>query len=123
MGLIGLVFHLAILWLLHNGYGMAFANAQALATWFAMTLNFLTNNVVTYRDLRLKGWGILKGLFSFYLACTLGALINVGLAELYYQRGLPWYLAGAVGILIGSVWNYGITSVLTWRTLRRKGAR
>jgi len=122
MGLIGLVFHLAILWLLYNNRGIAFAQAQAIATWLAMTLNFLTNNFVTYRDLRLKGWGILRGLLSFYVACTLGALINVGLAELYYQRGMPWYLAGAFGIVIGSVWNYGVTSVLTWRTKRRKGA-
>jgi dolichol-phosphate mannosyltransferase len=120
MGLIGLVFHLSLLWLLHTNNGVPFAEAQAIATWLAMTLNFLTNNFVTYRDLRLKGWGILKGLATFYVACTLGALINIGLAELYHQRGLPWHLAGAFGIVIGSVWNYGVTSVLTWRTMRRK---
>lgn len=120
MGLIGLVFHLSILWLLYTSYGVPFAEAQAAATWLAMTLNFLTNNFVTYRDRQLKGWGILKGLVTFYLACTLGALINIGLAELYHQRGLPWHLAGAFGIVIGSVWNYGVTSVLTWRTMRLK---
>lgn len=119
MGLLGLVFHLSILWLLHYRQGVDFTTAQAIATWLAMTLNFLTNNFITYRDLRLKGWNILRGLASFYFACTIGALINIRLAEIYHQQGLPWHLAGAFGILIGSVWNYGVTSVFTWSTLRR----
>lgn len=121
MGLVGLLFHLTILWLLYNQQGVPFATAQAVATWLAMTLNFLTNNFVTYRDLRLKGWGLLKGLLTFYAACTLGAIINVGLSELYYRKGLPWYLAGSIGTVISAVWNYGMTSVLTWRTMKRRG--
>jgi len=123
MGLLGLVLHLFILWGLYEQRGLPFATAQAIATWLAMTLNFLTNNAITYRDQRLKGWDIFKGLLTFYLACTFGALINIGLAEFSYRRGFPWYLAGAVGIVISSVWNYGMTSVLTWRTRQRKRKR
>lgn len=119
MGLLGLLLHLSVLALLYGGGRASFAEAQAAATWLAMTLNFLTNNLVTYRDLRLKGWRILQGLLTFYGACTLGALINVGLAQICYQRGLPWFLAGAIGIIISSVWNYWMTSLLTWRTRRR----
>lgn len=123
MGLLGLVFHLLALWVLYSGGLTSFATAQAIATWLAMTLNFLTNNFVTYRDLRLKGWRILQGLLTFYGACTLGALINIGLAQICYQLGLKWYAAGAIGVIISSVWNYGMTSVLTWRTIQRKRRR
>ncbi|MBL8175179.1 MAG: glycosyltransferase family 2 protein [Bryobacterales bacterium] len=123
MGLLGLVLHLLILWVLYEQKGVAFATAQGIATWLAMTLNFLTNNAITYRDLRLKGRAILRGLLTFYLACTFGALINIGLAEFSYRRGFPWYLAGAVGIVISSVWNYGMTSVLTWRMQQRRRKR
>lgn len=123
MGLLGLVMHLLILWVLYNGGYTSFAKAQMIATWIAMTLNFLTNNFVTYRDLRLKGWGILRGLLTFYGACTLGALINVAIAQICYQQGLAWFLAGAIGIVLSSVWNYGMTSVLTWRTMQHKRGR
>jgi dolichol-phosphate mannosyltransferase len=80
-----------------------------------MTVNFLTNNFVTYSDLRLRGWGLLGGLLTFYLACSVGAVVNVTLAQRAYENGLPWYVAAAIGLVIGSVWNYAMTSILTWQ--------
>jgi dolichol-phosphate mannosyltransferase len=83
-----------------------------------MTFNFLLNNIVTFRDRRLKGWRMLTGLLTFYVACSLGALINVSFAQNLLRAGFPWYLAGLSGIAISSVWNYGVNTVLTWRRER-----
>jgi dolichol-phosphate mannosyltransferase len=77
------------------------------------------NNAITYRDRKLKGWGILRGLFSFYLACSVGVYINLRLADSAIAAGWPWYFAGVFGLAIGSIWNYGVTQLFTWRSIRR----
>jgi dolichol-phosphate mannosyltransferase len=118
VGSLGLVVHLCILGLLYYAGGMDFAVAQASATIVAMTFNFLLNNLVTFRDRRLRGWRLATGLLTFYLACSLGALINISFAEFLLHSHLPWYIAGLGGVAISSVWNYGVNTVLTWRRSR-----
>ena len=51
---------------------------------------------------------------SFYLACAIGAVINFQVAELLFELAVPWLLAGFLGAVLGSVWNYGVTSTFTW---------
>jgi hypothetical protein len=71
----------------------------------------------TYRDQRLKGWPLLRGLVSFYLICGLGLIANVGVAG-YFAQHERWWVAGVVGVVVGSVWNYSISSVFTWKPRR-----
>jgi dolichol-phosphate mannosyltransferase len=118
VGALGVLVHLAVLAPLYL-YRGHFERAQTLATVVAMTFNFLLNNVVTFRDRRLRGRRLAWGLVSFYSACSLGAVINVGFANLLVRHRVPWYLAGGAGTAISSVWNYGVNTVLTWRRSRR----
>jgi dolichol-phosphate mannosyltransferase len=118
VGSLGVVVHLSTLALLYRTAQMPFVTAQGLATLVAMTFNFLLNNVVTFRDRRLRGWRFLTGLLTFYLACSLGALMNISFAEFLHRHTVPWYLAGACGTIISSVWNYGVNAILTWRRAR-----
>lgn len=118
VGLSGVGLHLLILGLLFGRLGVSFEPAQITATVTAMTSNFLLNNALTYRDRRIHGLDLFRGLFSFYLACSLGAAINVLLASYVFKVGVPWWLAGLIGAGVASVWNYAITSVLTWNKLR-----
>jgi dolichol-phosphate mannosyltransferase len=118
VGSLGLLIHLGILGVLYYWAHGSFMISQAIATVVAMTFNFLLNNVVTFRDRRLSGWRLLAGLFTFYLACSIGALINVSFAQFLFQSHVPWYIAGISGIAISSVWNYGVNTILTWRRRR-----
>lgn len=118
VGSLGVVVHLSTLALLYRAAQMRFITSQALATLVAMTFNFLLNNAVTFRDRRLHGWRVLTGLLTFYLACSLGALMNVSFAQFLHRHTVPWYLAGASGTIISSVWNYGVNTILTWRRAR-----
>ena len=93
---------------------LEFSAAQSLATVVAMTSNFFANNVLTYRDRRLRGRRLLTGLVSFYLVCSVGAVANVGVASLVFERDYGWWVAGLAGAALGAVWNYGVSSVLTW---------
>ena len=115
VGSLGVLVHLAVLAAIYLGHPNDFVLAQAIATFVAMTFNFALNNVVTFRDRRLRGAKLIRGLLLFYLACSLGALINVSFARMLLRAGIVWYLAGAAGTIISSVWNYGVNAVLTWR--------
>jgi len=119
VGALGVGVHLLVLNLLLHAAGMSFAKGQTITTCLVMILNFLLNNSVTYRDRRLKGWKFLRGLVTFCLACGLGVAANVAIASDAFHRGVPWVLAALTGLLFSSVWNYGVTSMTTWRQERR----
>src|SRR5580704_17169593 len=118
VGTLGLLVHLGVLALLYYRGHADFTVSQISATFVAMTFNFLLNNVVTFRDRRLRGWRIVTGLLTFYLACSLGALMNVSLAKFLLDSHVAWYMAGILGMAAGSVWNYGVNTVMTWRRSR-----
>ena len=118
VGLIGVLVHLTSLWLLHRLVGIDFLTAQITGTYLTMTSNFILNNRITYRDVRLKGVYFFQGLISFYIYCSFGALINVVLSGYLYQTAFSWWLAGVLGAVAGAVWNYAVTAVLTWKVER-----
>ncbi|MBX7457723.1 glycosyltransferase family 2 protein [Qipengyuania sp. 1NDH17] len=115
VGALGVGVHLAILYLCLFLVGAHFAWGQAIATLGAMTFNFWLNNFLTYRDRRLETAGkLLRGWASFVVACSVGAVANVAIAALLFERGVPSLLAALVGIAIGSVWNYALSSRFVW---------
>lgn len=113
VGGFGVLVHLALL----RGFLAAeaeFRSAQALAVAITIAVNFAFNNQLTFRDRRLRGWAAARGLLSFYLVCGLGAIANVGVGSLVYASDHRWWLAGIAGAVVGSIWNYAASSVLTW---------
>ena len=115
VGALGFVVHLALLYLVLSVSDMPFAEAQTIAAVGAMTSNFLLNNFLTYRDQRLKGAALLRGLLLFYLVCSVGLVANVGVAFSAYGHNASWWLAGAAGALMGVVWNYAMSGLFVWR--------
>ena len=114
VGGVGVIVHMLIVWIMLSNLGIDFTIAQTTATLVAMTSNYAMNNVLTYRDMRLSGWGWLKGWISFTLACSVGALGNIGIAAYIFAQDTTWILASLSGIIVGAVWNYAVTSVYTW---------
>jgi dolichol-phosphate mannosyltransferase len=115
VGSIGLFVHLLTLDVALHALAVPFAQAQALGALLAMTSNFVLNNFLTYRDQRLKGFAILRGLLLFYLVCGVGLIANVGVAFSVYDQRPIWWLAGAAGALMGVVWNYAMSGLFVWR--------
>jgi dolichol-phosphate mannosyltransferase len=115
VGSIGLVVHLTALFIALEAFNWPFPEAQACGAVVAMTSNFILNNFLTYRDQRLKGFAILRGLLLFYLVCSVGLFANVGVAFSVYDQEPIWWLAGAAGALMGVVWNYAMSGLFVWR--------
>lgn len=117
IGGLGVLVHMAVLAVVFQIGLAGFTVAQSIATLMAMVFNFFVNNMLTYRDRRLKGARAMTvGLLSFIALCSIGAVANVGIANfLFADRNYVWWLAGLSGILVGAVWNYAATSLITWR--------
>ena len=114
VGLIGVGMHLAVLWSAFAAAGGSFVLSQSLATWVAMTSNFFLNNVFTYGDQRLRGRRMWRGLFTFYLACGMGAIINLAVADWLYLMSVSYWVAGLAGAVLAAFWNFFTTASVTW---------
>ncbi len=92
-----------------------FNTANTLAAIIAMTFNFVLNNELTYSDKRLRGFGpLLRGWAQFGLTCSLGLLTNIGSAAVLKTIGFHSVVAVIVGIVLGSVWNFALSSRFVW---------
>ena len=115
----GVIVHLVILYLLIIN-DTRFLYAQAFATIVAMTTNFFLNNILTYRDNRKKGLAAIKSLMIFYFTCGIGAIANIGVANMLFISNVSglsgiWYISGIIGALVGSIWNFLMSTLITWR--------
>jgi dolichol-phosphate mannosyltransferase len=115
VGAIGVMVHLTVLALLRETTPLNFGGEQTIATLVAMVFNFELNNVITYADQRLKGPRLWRGLLLFMLVCGVGAVANIGIAKALYYSNTAWSVAGAMGAVIGVVWNYAVSATLVWR--------
>lgn len=113
VGVTGVAVHLAVLWLVFAFSGN-FLLSQSAATWTAMTSNFFLNNAFTYSDQRLRGRRLWRGLLTFYVACGIGAFINVAVAEWLFLKSVVYWAAGLAGALIAALWNFFTTASFTW---------
>ena len=114
VGATGVAVHVGVLTLSYRVMGAGFLASQMVATWGAMTSNFFLNNIFTYSDQRLRGVAIWRGLLSFYVACGIGAFINIALAEWLYLKSMAYWAAGLSGAGVAAVWNFFTTASVTW---------
>jgi dolichol-phosphate mannosyltransferase len=115
IGVVGVGVHMGVLAAAMLA-GAEFLLAQILGAVAAMTFNFALNNALTYRDRRLKGFRqLLDGWVSFCVVCSVGLVANVGIAAFVHDVRDGGAAASAlIGILVGAVWNYALSSKFVW---------
>lgn len=96
-----------------------FSAPYVVAILAAMTWNFGLNNLLTFRDRRLRGWGLLRGWATFVAACALGAVINYAIGRALHGVGVWDAAAGLAGALAAGVWNFAAARTATWALDRR----
>ena len=125
IGAAGVLVHMAVLAAflrVSGGDGFVFGRwittfdiGQTLAALVAMSFNFVLNNSLTYADTRLSGSGaLLRGWVRFALTCSVGMLTNIGVAAALVRSGFHPYPSAIVGIVVGSVWNFALSSRFVW---------
>jgi dolichol-phosphate mannosyltransferase len=115
VGFSGFLLHMLVLAIMLKIFNLSFVFSQIVATSLAMTSNFFVNNIFTYRDRRLYGMAMLKGLVSFCIACFIGGAINVTSSSIIFDQGVYWPIAALIGCVLGFLCNYVITALTTWK--------
>jgi dolichol-phosphate mannosyltransferase len=87
---------------------------QAIAIAAAMVFNYCLNNLITFRDLRLKGRAWWRGLAGFALACASGAVISEIIFFALTSGHVNKVVASVVGALAAAMWNYWSASRAAW---------
>ncbi len=118
VGCVGSLTHLLVLTVFFLYLGQPFLVSQGIAVVFSMTQNFVVNNMLTYRDMRLQGGQFIRGLLGFYIACGIGGVVSTILADFLYQHGAHWFLAGLLAAIFAAVWNFATTSTIVWSRKR-----
>ncbi len=132
VGASGVIVHFTVFWTaLLSGlaasyspdHAIQFKVAQGLATLVAASSNFFLNNILTYRDKRLRGLAILTGLLSFLAISSIGAVVNV----IFAGQILEWFpeaarqgkyalsFAALCGIAVSTILNFSASAIFTWR--------
>ncbi|MEQ1648481.1 MAG: glycosyltransferase family 2 protein [Hyphomicrobiaceae bacterium] len=114
VGSLGVLVHLSVL-AVTLSLNISFFNAQTTAVAIAIAFNFFLNNIFTYSDRMLKGWALMRGLLSFYLIASIGAVANIGIGTWVNAQDGRWWLAGVTGVIVGAAWNFTASSFFTWR--------
>lgn len=122
VGGLGLIVHLLVLGIMKS-LMFSFNIAQLTAIMVAMTFNYVLNNSVTYRPRMLKGQQFVTGFLMFCLASSLGAVANIGVADLVLAHSSGWPIAGVAGAMMSAVFNFGAASQLVWHNRRRAPAK
>ena len=93
-----------------------FPTSQTLGIIAAMTSNYFLNNIITFQERQLKSLDLIRGLFSFYLICALGAFANIAIATYIFGFSSNWLISSFIGACFGAVWNFTLTSIFTWKS-------
>ncbi|NTF46111.1 glycosyltransferase [Rhizobium rhizogenes] len=115
VGGLGVFVHFAVLYLVLS-LTASFTVAQTISTLVAATGNFLLNNLLTFRDRRLRGWVKVWGYLKFLGVSAVGIVANVSAATLTYERLVHVvFVATLAGIAIDTIWKFVIAKRFVWK--------
>jgi len=108
VGTSGIAVNTVVLWLLKGVLGIPLSIAPVFAIGTAVFSNFLLNNYWTWNEnQRTRKHTFFNRLWRYYLAASLGALINyVTLLSLAEYLDIHYLIANLVGIFLGMVSNF-----------------
>ena len=122
VGAAGVVVNLGVLAALREFTPLALSVCGGIAVAAAALNNFLLNEFWTFADWSRFDPGArarLRRFTRFLAICSGGGLADLAiLLLLAHLLGVHYLLAGASGIVVGALWNYGMNANLTWRAPR-----
>jgi dolichol-phosphate mannosyltransferase len=115
IGVLGALLHYLILSNLLSWSVLSFTASQLVTTYIVMVNNFWLNNLYTFSSKRLFGGQFFFGLLKFIIFCSFGALVSLGFALYLKSIGIAPVFSGVLGTIAGSLWNYVLNYMYTWK--------
>jgi dolichol-phosphate mannosyltransferase len=111
----GVIVNTVFLWLLHDRLGFDLLIASPVSVELSIFNNFFWNDWWTFNGQAVDAPVVLR-LLKFNLISLGGLAITTGvLYALNHYFGVYYLLANLVGIVFGTLWNFGLNAVWTWR--------
>ena len=111
----GIVVNMGLLFVLTRFLSVRLEIASAIAIEASILSNFFLNNLWTFkkRNTHVPFW---SRLFRYHLVTGLAGIVNY-LILLLLVKTLGWHdmLSNLIGIAIGTIINYSLNSLWTWR--------
>ena len=115
VGASGVIVQFVVAYTLMFAFKLDFYNALPFAVITAATSNYLINNILTFRNKRLRNKALIIGLIKFLFVSTLPIIANVGLATSFYNNiSTNTFFSQLAGIIVVFIWNYVASSRLVW---------
>lgn len=115
VGIIGSLIQLLSTKILMTVFMFDFPKSLYISVYLSATSNYLINNSLTFKNSRLFGVDLFKGLLKYMIVISLPLLANIGLATTIYKEiNNNTFLAQSAGIIVVFVWHYIASSRLVW---------
>ena len=119
IGTSGVFVHFAVFEAAQTLLALSFPAAQTAGVLVSLVSNFVLNNRLTFDASRLRGTAFFTGLSRFAVLCSIGAIVNVAVADAVVALSGWRLIAAGAGILAGAICNYATTSALVWHRQTR----
>ena len=90
---------------------LEFGLAQAVASVFGVVASYLLT--ASFKRRRVDGSAAIADLFSFLMTASIGLAGNLSLAGVLYNETRMWWLAGAAGAVLSTVWTHMTATAAT----------
>jgi dolichol-phosphate mannosyltransferase len=119
VGASGVFVNTGIFALLTRILGMKLEFASPIAIVFAILSNFILNDIWTFKFRRIQS-SFLQRLMQFYAVCGVAAIVNYSSLLLLVRTFNIWDIgANLIGIMVGTIFNYSMNSLWTWKNAQR----
>lgn len=117
VGLSGVGVNVGLQWVLTRLAGLQNYAALPISIEVSIITNFIFNDLFTFRDRRVMTVrATLWRLAKYNMVALPGAGINYGVALLLIHfTAVPDLVANIIGIILGTVWNYSLSTLWAWK--------
>ncbi len=90
---------------------LEFGVAQAVASIFGVVVSYILT--ASFKRRRTDSTAAIVDLFSFLMTASVGLAGNLSLAGVLYNETRMWWLAGAAGAILSTLWTHMSTAAAT----------
>jgi dolichol-phosphate mannosyltransferase len=106
--------------LIRLNFGVSVAGSLSALT--AMLSNFFLNDQFTWSE--VKNTPLWIRMCKFFTTSILGIIIDICvLSLLYHVNHIHYLVSNLLGIMAGTLWNYCLNNLWTWRTVKKVSNR
>ena len=117
IGTSGVIVQLMVSYLFINKIGLNFNESIVFSVLIAAIWNYFINNTFTFRNNRLRGYAMFKGLIKYLLIISIPSFANILISTSFYKlifNNIFW--AQISGITVAVIWNFLFSSRLVWKS-------